>query len=59
MFALIGFYLGKTLQLLGMLTAVAALVLFNDDMGDMMKIAFFGLIEFYVGLGLIAATGRR
>ncbi|MBF0171610.1 MAG: hypothetical protein HQK87_11100 [Nitrospinae bacterium] len=59
MLPLIGYYLGRTLQLLGLLTAVAALLLFNDDMGEMMKIAFAGLVEFYLGYGLMAMTGRR
>jgi hypothetical protein len=59
MLPLIGYYFGRALQLMGMITAVAALVVFNADMGEMMKMAFFGLAEFYVGYGLIAATGRK
>lgn len=60
--AVIVFYLGRALQVMGMITATAALIVYGGvegGMGPMMKLAGAGLVEFYVGYGLLALAGRK
>ena len=59
---LLTFYLGKTMQVLGIATACGSLIyFFNQEhaMGPMLKWAMAGVAEFYVGYGITAMTGRK
>lgn len=53
------FYLGKTLQLLGIGTVLIAFVGFfsNASMGVLLKITFTGMAEFYLGSYMVSKTG--
>ncbi|MBI4666152.1 MAG: hypothetical protein HY751_07080 [Nitrospinae bacterium] len=62
MFNVFFFYIGRALQILGMITAAMALLTYfnqQENMGTMMKIAGAGLVEFYVGYGITMLTGRK
>ena len=55
------FYLGKTLQLLGIGTVFIAFAGFfsNASMGLLLKITFAGMVEFYLGIYLVSKTGIK
>ncbi|MBI5814099.1 MAG: hypothetical protein HZB29_00630 [Nitrospinae bacterium] len=56
------YYLGRAMQVMGMLTAAASLIAFfnvDGQMGTMMKLAGAGLAEFYIGYGLIVFGGVK
>ena len=55
------FYLGKTLQLLGMGTVLIAFVGFfsSASMGVLLKITFTGMVEFYLGGYMVSKTGIK
>jgi uncharacterized membrane protein HdeD (DUF308 family) len=50
------FYLGRLLQIAGMATVFMSFVSL-DDTGNMLKVAFVGVIEFYAGYLLVMGTG--
>lgn len=52
------FYLGRLLQLAGMATVLMSFVTL-DDTGNMLKITFIGIIEFYAGYLLVMGTGVK
>jgi len=55
------FYLGKTLQLLGIGAVLIAFVGFfsNASMGVLLKITFTGMVEFYLGSYMVSKTGIK
>ena len=56
------FYIGRIMQLFGILTAVFSLVAFfnqEGQMGNMIKWAGAGVVEFYVGYAIIALSGKK
>ena len=55
------FYLGKTLQLLGIGTVFIAFAGFfsSASMGVLLKITFGGLVEFYLGSYKVSKTGIK
>lgn len=55
------FYLGRSLQILGMLVVLKAFLSFfgQQNMGDMMKTTAVGVAEFYLGYYLVVSTGEK
>ncbi len=55
------YYLGKSLQLIGMGTVLIAFISFFGEpkMGLMFKLTAMGLVEFYGGYILISYTGVK
>ena len=56
------FYIGRVLQVMGIVTVASALIVFggaDGRMGDMLKLAFAGVAEFYIGYAITAMAGRR
>ncbi len=55
------YYAGKAFQILGMGTVVVAFISFFAEplKGDMFKLTFLGLIEFYIGYLVVAYTGQK
>lgn len=55
------FYLGRALQILGMLVVLKAFLNFfgEQNMGVMMKNTLIGVIEFYLGNYIVTVTGEK
>lgn len=56
------FYIGRVLQIMGIVTTAASLIVLggaDGRMGDMLKLAFVGIAEFYIGYAITAMAGRK
>jgi len=55
------YYLGKTFQIIGMGTVFIAFISFfwEPKMGEMFKITFVGIVEFYLGYFMVASSGEK
>ncbi len=53
------YYIGRAMQIVGIATVCMALFSFGADMATMFKWTGAGLLEFYLGYGLIIAVGQK